>query len=97
VLKEAPEIVSGASFVSFPSPSPFNYGLVMEASTLRKYTFKVSFKEWIKSTSGYDHRSSGVKFMRITVEAGSLSEAREEAKKKLLLIGIEGNIEEEID
>lgn len=61
---------------------------------MSKFRIKVAFKEWVRMTSGYEYPTKGVQFMYITLDAPDAPAAREEVKRRLLLMDIDGHAED---
>lgn len=59
-----------------------------------RFRYKIAFKEWIRLTSGYEYQGSGVKIMYLTVDAEDSTQGREEARRRLTLMEIDGHIED---
>jgi hypothetical protein len=61
---------------------------------MSKFRVKVAFKEWVRMTYGYEYPTKGVKFLYITLDAPNAPAAREEVKRRLSLMDIDGHAED---
>lgn len=59
-----------------------------------KWRVRVAVKEWLKMTSGYEYPAKGVEIMYITVDAEDFRDARDQAANRLVLMELEGHVED---